>query len=582
MTETGTGGPDDPAADRRVPHDDREGVLAQLPEPTRQALLSKATPVRFAAGEWLFRQGEPGDAMYVLTSGSLDVVLEDPAPPTVVRTLRRGATLGEISMLTESPRSASVRARRDSNLLRVGHSDMAELLGAHPSFALALTRALGRQIQRGPLKSAPRRGAPEVIAIAPAHRGVEVRELRNALHTALGLSGTACWLDVDRAGGDRASQAAGELVTGYGELLDRHERDHDHVVLVAGEVAGSSPWDRFCLRQADRLVAVAHSDHLPPEGEARSALSGCDLVFVDSRPGSAGLARWLAEIQPRTWHIAGSSGDLARAVRRLTGRSVGVVLSGGGARGLAHIGVLEVLAGSGVEVDRVGGCSMGSFLGALHALGCTPEEMTQVCRRELVERKAFNDYTVPLVSLIRARKAEAMLRRVFGDHTVEELGRPFFCVSADLVTGQVVHHDRGRLWRAVGASMSLPGLCPPVEADGQLLVDGGVLNNLPVDLMPVAEGPVVAVDVMVRALRGRPGPTMRAGVRPPPRIVETLARTTVLGSCGLAEQNRRLADLVIAPDVTGIPMFGFDRLDRAVAAGRAAARRALQDHDVLG
>lgn len=581
MTETG--GPGDPATDRQIPHDDRPGVLAELPEPTRRALLAKAAPVRFAAGEWLFRQGEPGEAMYVLTSGSLEVVLEDPPPATVVRTLRRGATLGEISMLTESPRSASVRARRDSNLLRVGHSDMAALLGRHPSFALALTRALGRQLQRGPSKASPRRGAPEVIAIAPAHRGVEVGELRNALHTALGLQGAACWLDADRAGGDRTSQAADELVTEYGELLDRSERDNDHVLLVAGHVAGGSDWDRFCLRQADRLVAVAHSDHPPPEGEARSALSRCDVVFVDSRPGSAGLARWLAEIQPRTWHIAGSSRDLARAVRRLTGRSVGVVLSGGGARGLAHIGVLEVLAESGVEVDRVGGCSMGSFVGALHALGCSAEEMTQVCRRELVERKAFNDYTVPLVSLIRARKAEAMLRRVLGDHTLEALGRPFFCVSADLVTGQVVRHDRGRLWRAVGASMSLPGLCPPVESDGQLLVDGGVLNNLPVDLMPVAEGPVVAVDVTARELRGRPGTTRRAGTRPPPpRIVETLARTTVLGSCGLVEQNRRLADLVIAPDVTGIPMFGFDRLDRAVAAGRAAARRALQDHDVLG
>jgi NTE family protein len=187
-----------------------------------------------------------------------------------------------------------------------------------------------------------------------------------------------------------------------------------------------------------------------------------------------------------------------------------------------------------------------------------------------------------------------MLRRVFGEHTIEELSRPFYCVSADLLSGQIVQHHSGPLWKAVGASMSLPGLCPPVEAEGRLLVDGGVLNNLPVDLMSAAEGPVIAVDVMVRELRGRARSDrgtlshLRFGRRraapsdtPLPRIVETLARTTVLGSCGLAEENRQLADLVITPEVTGIPMFGFDQLDHAIAAGRAAAEQALRGHHLL-
>jgi predicted acylesterase/phospholipase RssA/CRP-like cAMP-binding protein len=589
VTETAGQGQGDPPADRQVPHDDAEGFLTQLPEDGRRALLSRARPVEVAAGGWLFRQGEPGDAMYVLTSGSLDVVLEEPAPATVLRTLQRGSTLGEIAMLTASPRSASVRARRDSNLLRVAHNDLAALLGEHPSFALALSTALGRQLQQGPPKTAFRRQAPGVITIVPAHRGAEVEQVRDALHLALGLSGSACWLDARRAD-EGPYRGAGKRAPAYGELLDRHERDHDHVLLMAETVVGSSDWDRFCLRQADRLVAVAHSDHPPAESEARSPLLGCDLVFVDRQPRAADIGEWLALVQPRTWHQAGSNPELARAVRRLTGRSVGAVLSGGGARGLAHIGALEVLAESGIEVDRVGGCSMGSFLGALHATGCDAKEMEQVCRRELVARNSFNDYTVPLVSLIRARKAEAMLRRVFGDHTIEELSRPFFCVSADLLSGQTVRHDRGPLWRAVGASMSLPGLCPPVDVDGQLLVDGGVLNNLPIDLMPAAEGPVIAVDVMVRELRGRMRSDrsrmsyLRLGRRrvspsdkPLPHIVETLARSTVLGSCGLAEENRQLADLVISPEVSGIPMFGFDQLDAAVAAGRAATQKALRD-----
>ena len=185
------------------------------------------------------------------------------------------------------------------------------------------------------------------------------------------------------------------------------------------------------------------------------------------------------------------------------------MLSGGGARGLAHIGVLDELLAAGVNLDRVGGCSMGALVGALFAAGLAPDEIEAKLRAELVERNPMNDYTIPLAALVAGRKAEAMLLRLFGDVQIEELEREFFCVSSDLVTSELVVHRRGNLYEAVGASFCLPGIGPPVAAGDRLLVDGGVLDNLPVATMAArGEGPVIAVDVSSRfepPSRGRGG-----------------------------------------------------------------------------
>jgi predicted acylesterase/phospholipase RssA len=281
----------------------------------------------------------------------------------------------------------------------------------------------------------------------------------------------------------------------------------------------------------------------------------------------------LDELAPRAHHVAdrGDAASVSRVARRLVQRSLGIVLSGGGARGYAHIGAIEALEDAGFEIDRIGGCSMGAFIGGLHAFGLDPEEMRARCREELVRRSPFNDYTLPRVSLIRSRKATRMLERVFGETLLEELACSFFTVSADLLASRTVVHRRGPLYEAVGASMSIPGLAPPLSRPGRLLIDGGVLNNLPVDVMAAEdEGPIVAVDVIrkVEEQDESRAPDL-------PSITETLARATVLASAERAQDNRRLAALVVMPDVQDVALREFSALDRAAAAGREAMQAAL-------
>jgi NTE family protein len=518
-------------------------------------LAAEVEPVRLLARAQLFAAGEPADQLFVVRSGRLEVVAEIDGEERVVRIVGPGAVLGELALLTHAPRSALVRAVRDSELLALDAERWETLLVSHPELGLAVARELARQLQAsGGLL--PPQASPALFALVARRPTADVDRLRARLREEL-----AALTPLATVGGHDAHDAA--------ELVARLEAEKK-VLLVATVDGDRAGWADFCLRQADRVVLVA-DDLAPPPG-----LDGrrCEVLFLGA-PDANAVSTWLDALSPRTHHIVREkafNGDVARAVRRLTGRAVGLVLSGGGARGYAHVGAYHALTRAGIEIDRVGGCSIGAFLGALIATGRTPAEIDEICRRELVARSPFNDYTVPKVALIRARKAARMLERLFGDVSHEQLARPLFTVSADLVTSELVVHRRGRVMETVGASMSIPGIAPPFSGWGRLLVDGGVLNNLPVDAMAEAdEGPIIAVDVMRRLRVGDEGEPAA------PTIMETLARATVLGSVERAEGNRRLADVVVVPDVQDVGLRAWRRYDAVVEAGRRAAEEALAD-----
>jgi predicted acylesterase/phospholipase RssA/CRP-like cAMP-binding protein len=501
---TASPGPADPLRDA--------ALFAALPATARAQLAAAGTRRELPAGEWLFRAGDPGSSLYAVAGGRLEVVGED---GEVLREVARGGAVGELALLTGEPRSASVRARRDSELLEISAHAVDGLLRRDPSLALPVARHLAAQLRASrslaPVDPPP---VPTTIALVPAAGGPRVADFAAALAERLRRFGAVQVFDVQTAGDP----------PGWAGLVDRAEAAGARVLLVAEE---DGDWPGFCRRQADRVV-----------------------------------------------ELGTPAPDPSRLARRLAGRAVGVVLSGGGARGLAHIGVLQALSEAGIVVDRVGGCSMGALVGAQFALGREPVEIRERCRTELVERNPLGDYTVPRIALTRGRRGRAMLDRLLGEARIEDLPRDFFCVSSDLVAGTLSVHREGRLADAVAASVALPGIVPPVRLGDRVLVDGGVLDNLPVGEMAVTgEGPVIAVDVTARF-----DATARAGIK------ETLLRTLVLGSSDTAAAAQAHADAVIEPDVTGIGMLDFARLDDLVERGREAARRALAaaPPDLLG
>jgi len=254
------------------------------------------------------------------------------------------------------------------------------------------------------------------------------------------------------------------------------------------------------------------------------------------------------------------------------------VLSGGGARAFAHIGVLEELTAAGVTIDRIAGVSMGAFIGALFATGHDADQIDAVCFDEWVRRRPLRDFTLPRHSLIRGERFRSMLHRTFGTRLIEELPRSFICGSAELRSGRLEIARYGPLWEAVGFSICLPVIAPPQVRGRDIFIDGSLVDNLPVKaLADMGEGPIIAVDVKATSERRDNGPPgVRALHNRPPRLGETFTRVMLLGSQNTSEATRRHADLVIKPRAEGVGLLEFHQLDTAREAGRIAARQALE------
>ncbi len=547
-------------------------IFAGLSEDLRAELLSRAERRRISAGDWVFREGEPASAMYVVLLGRLEVLIERPEP-VLVRILDRGSAVGELALLTGTPRSASVRARRDSELLELTLEDFRDLIRSQ-AFAGELLRALGEQLQASRGREDTVAPRPATITFVPGRRGLAAEAMGHAIGEEIGRYASTAVIDAAAAGQDPA---------GFGAILDRLEHEHEHVVLAAAEPPGD-PWTDFCLRQGDRSFVLVQGE---PTSEGLAPIRGCEPLCQGSPPRGQ-LGRWLDALGSNRGQVLGPDLYVASIARAIAGRSLGVVLSGGGARGLAHIGVLDELTKAGFEVDRVAGCSMGSVIGAMFASGRSAAEIRHICEVEFEDRSPLGDYTVPLVALIRGERAKAMGERIYGDRLIEELPRDFYSVSCDLVSSELVVHRRGLLLEGVGASMALPGIFPPVERDGRYLVDGGVLNNLPVEAMAASgEGPIVASDVSARfevperlprrdRIERLRETVTGVGAPVPFGVREIMMRTVVLGSIDTAEAAQSHADVVVEPAVETIGLMAFDQLGAAIEAGRRAADAALE------
>jgi predicted acylesterase/phospholipase RssA len=473
---------------------------------------------------------------------------------------------------------------RDTELLKVSREDFLAILEKEPEFAVDLLRILGLHLQRVSTTSFVPDPTPSTIALIPLDPDVDIGPFSERLASAFPRDPPAMLRRPDLC--DDARRDA------YGRLLDRCERSHQHVLLIGSDASLEDPWTRFCIRAGDRLLGLTRVASPPPDVMREPDLRGLDLVVV-GQPDPQLLSAWVDALDARTTHLVGIAGFDATAAlaRGLTGASIGLVLSGGGARGFAHIGVLDELVAAGVAIDRVAGTSMGSYIGGLFALGLSPDEIASRCHEEFVRRNPMNDYTIPLIALTRGGKAARMLTRSFGTARIEALPRHFFCLSSELVQSSVVMHRRGSMAWAVAGSMCLPTVFPPLSTPDGLLVDGGVLNNLPVEQMAASgEGPVIASDVSARLPPPPPritgGPLHRRLVRraralalgtdmPLPNIRDTLLRAMTLGSIDSVAAAREYADLVISPDMREFGLLSWNALERMREEGRRAARAAL-------
>jgi predicted acylesterase/phospholipase RssA len=559
--------------------------------------------VQLASGEWLFREGDIGDAAYLVATGRLRVVRGP--DDQMIGEIGRGELVGEMALIEGGTRNASVCAIRDTQLVRFPEETVSMLVERFPQVFLRLTRTILRRVRQPASLRAPDEQLS--VAVVPISPNLDIRALDTALAASLGGVGTVAHLWSDRVdemlGGKGVAQSRrhdpGEirLVQWLAETEDRSR----FMILEADPEW--SPWTERVLRQADRVLFVGDArgaDTVGPlETNAIEALrnrrrprTSLVLIHPTTTKLPASTSRWLeARSVDEVFHVRERDrGDIERLARVLAGRAVSLVLSGGGARGYAHLGVIRAMNELGIPIDSIGGTSIGSVVASGPPMDRTDDEMVSDVEQHF---KKIMDWTLPLVSVISGKRISAAIVRHYGGIDIEDLWLPYFCISASLTRARAVVHRRGSLATAVRASIAIPGVLPPVPFGDELLVDGGVIDNLPV---PEArrdnvKGSIIAVDVAAPS-----GPRAKfdyglsmsgwralgATVRGRGSMRLPMLHGTVLGSMLIASTrdrdrviNEGLADLYLSIDARGCRPFEWDAVRKIADVGYATSRERL-------
>ena len=447
-----------------------DGLAAQ----TALAVEKALEWVRVNAGDVLFEEGDPAPDAFVVTAGQLAVVVGAGARRHTVARINPGELVGEMALLTDAPRSATIVALYDSYLIRMPRQALDALMDDAPEARRFLFRVLSERLRHTSSDPSPQKAA-EKIAIVPLGPMERADETLAWLTRKVSPIIIASAKEEDRWG--EGGAPAGRPIV---YMADGHR----------------SAWAKRCIDRSDRVVFVANAGAAPAglDTVVAAARLNREMSFVlVNRPVATlptGAARWLGHFQPsQILHVRqGDGADYERVLRLISRSSVCVVFSGGGARALAHIGAVQALEENGIPIDAVAGTSMGALIAALVAQGVKASEIHDRMRRYLVDNNPIGEYTLPLVSLVRGRKLTSMFKEACDGANVEDLWKTFFCVSTDLTTNAAVVHQSGPLWRALRASSAIPGLLPPVTGDGQVLVDGAIVDNMPTAAMrsPIA------------------------------------------------------------------------------------------------
>lgn len=539
--------------------------------------------VQVNAGQVIYHQGEESDAIYLVLNGRLRSVLEGrDGRVTVIGEYGQGESVGELEVMTESTRPATLHAIRATELAKFPRSLFNSLAQEHPGITIQVSKLIAQRMRdlvehpvvsekgrehshAGSVKTATSTINLRTVCILPITTGVPVVEfghrLLNALHQ-IGVTNGVTSLNqaaILNHLGRHAFTKMGKLK--LSQYLADLEEKYGMVVYIA-DTNVNAPWTQTCITQADCILLVGLAESSPSVGEYERFLLGMkttarkELVLLHTeRYCSPGLTRrWLknrvwvngghhhiqmafrlttepshprgnkhlgavlkqrvqviqAEIQKYTSRRIRQTplysahtpfkGDFHRLARRLCGRSVGLVLGGGGARGIAHVGVIKALEESGIPIDIIGGTSIGSFIGALYARDADVVPMYGRAKKFAGRMGSMwrfaLDLTYPTVSYTTGHEFNRGIFKTFGDSQIEDFWLEFYCNTTNLSRSRPEYHSSGYIWRYVRASMTLAGLIPPICDEGSMLCDGGYIDNLTVSHMKGLGADVIfAVDV---------------------------------------------------------------------------------------
>ena len=572
--------------------------FGDMNEATFDYIESQFEWLHIKRGDTLVRDSNNGGNLFILINGLLHVIDGDTYDPDkLIAVITVGKTVGEIAVLTDEKGTANIYAARDSDLVKLSKSEFERIRREYPQVMVAINRILIHRLKtkcRCPVEVS----TAVNIALVPTGPGAALSDFTERLIAALpGKGPDGPTYLVTSEGIDRLFNKKGISQISEDDPLDPGlctwltEIESTHSLVIYRADSGATPWTKRCLARADKVLLLAGASSKP--GAIEKELSKYDnqtipvdkalvLIHPDDRKLPSGTAKWLNERDVQNhYHIRWNrQADFERLARILTRRAIGLALGGGCAKGLVHIGVIRALEEAGIPIDMVSGASMGSIIGAQYAMGKDYRGMLAMCKKLFIDNNPFKEYTLPMISLLRNRKLEYLGKLAYGEADIEDLWINFLCVSSNLTTSELEVHRRGPLWKAVRASSALPGVVPPVFHCGEVFVDGGVINNLPGDILHRHCGIVIAVEANPKMdlsvqIEEIPSPwkvlwsklcPFKKAIKVP-SIVDIMMSTIQTASYRSAISVKQEAHLSLTPPVADVGYLDFKSMEKTAEIG---------------
>jgi len=559
---------------RRTDPLEKSTIFQGLPVSALTEILDQMEPRHCAAGEYLCREGEPGKSLFVVHKGLLEVLLARPEGVVSVALLREGDIIGELSVLVNEPRSADVVARTPTEILELSAENYERLLALYPQISVNLNQVLIQRLRQSTLRLAKGRLHRETIILL-----VNDPAAANIAHQVVDATRTASMRDVGVILCRPMAPGKADIETlDVESTLAGQERLAESCSLILAVVRANEPNLNVLLDNADRCLIVATPSTartlVTALHECRTMIEICLTAQTDLDLEGLSVVRTLGVNPPDV--------DLAWLGRHITRTKLGLALGAGGARGYAHVGVLEVLEEEGFEIDYVGGSSIGALVGYFISTGMHAAQISAALKdifnphnvKEML-RTSMDGSSVGLDAVLQD------LKKWTQNSSFIDLASPLVMMTADLNAKRAVAIAEGPIYEAVYAAMAVPGLVPPYERGTELLVDALTLVPVPVAAVRGAGADItLAVNLLSRdTLAVWPNSTesSKPQRRRRIRMIDTLMESLDMLQLNTSVRNAAEADLVITPRFGPSTWRDYHLADSFYAAGKEMAREQLPE-----
>ncbi len=576
-------------------------IFGNLTDQQFDALFPLFDWIQIQAGKQLIRQGEDSNDLFFLVYGRLTAIHENQSGESrILGEILPGQAVGETGVIAGQPRMAHVFAARDSVMIRLSKEMLYELGHQFPVLILNVARTIIRRTEQN-TKPSQQPKHKNIVFLTKEETSLQSRFFET-IHGKLQIFGKISFLDLESISqklgiskNDFASlKEDSALVFRLQKILDEIENSSDFVIFRVHE--NEPLWVTMAIAQADAFYILKdfdESEELTPTEEKlfsnhlKYQLTKKNLVLLhpngDQLP--VNTLRFLKNRSLQLHHHIrlDRDSDLERLARFITGNAIGIALSGGGAKGLAHVGIILGLREKGIPIDFFSGTSVGTFITALGSLDITSEEFYEwgkvLAKKAPTRRKNMN--IAPLISLMKGKHLDEFLNQHIGKYNIEDAWINSIYVASNLTEKKKVVLRTGRMSFAIRASIALPGIFPPAVSDNSLVVDGGIFENLPIESLedfPVGKKIAVTVhstkkykleyEVVPESweiLRDRYFGKRKFKVPP---ISTIIMESMILASSSKYEEFLEKADLHLHPPINRIGLMEWDSYKEMVEIGR--------------